>query len=248
MHRLLVLLLSFTLYASANTIKIAVAANVSYAIKDLKKAFALKHPDIQVDTILGSSGKLTAQAMHGAPYDMLLSADISFPQKLYMQGVALHAPVVYAKGALAYISAQKRDFSKIEALLLQDDIKKIAIANPKTAPYGRAAKAFLMQVGLYGKLEKKFVFGESISQTLTYALKAADMGIVAKSSLFSPILKRYKEGENWADVNASAYAPIEQGMVILKSGEGRAEVAAFYDFILSKEAANIFTSYGYLLP
>jgi len=224
---------------------VAVAANTSYVMEDLKKAFYLLHPKITLDIILGSSGKLTAQIMHGAPYDIFMSANMKYPDTLYEAKSAITKPVVYAKGALALLSVNIQDFSRGIAILENPKIHKIAIANPKTAPYGVAAKEALENAKLYEKIKSKFVYGESISQTVTYATTAADIGIVAKSSLFSPHMVTYKKEKHWVDVNASLYTPIDQGMVILKAGEENAEVKAFYDFMLSTEAKAILKRYGY---
>ena len=232
----------------ASSIKVAVAANVSYAIEDLKESFYLLYPDIKVDVILGSTGKLTAQVMHGAPYQIFMAANMFYPEKLYAEGFALTKPRVYAQGALAYISRERRDFRQGMKSLLSENIEKIAIANPKTAPYGIAAKEALQKAGVYEKLKPKFVYGESISQTLTYAMKVTDIGIVAKSSLFSPRLLKFKNSEHFSDVNITLYTPIKQGAVILKEGKESADVKAFYSFLYSKKAQDIFQKFGYILP
>jgi len=232
----------------AQTIKVAVAANVSYAIDDLKKEFNKLYPDIKVQVILGSTGKLTAQIKHNAPYQILMGANMKYPEALYAEDFAVTRPIVYVQGSLAYLSAKKRDFGSIMDLLQSDSIKKIAVANPKTAPYGIATAEALKNAKIYDKIKSKFVYGESISQTVTYATKATDIGFIAKSSLFSPRMTQFKKGENWADVDPKLYTPIDQGIVILKNGEGSAEVSAFYAFILSKKAKIIFEKFGYIIP
>jgi len=241
---MILLVLSITTL-QAGTINIAVATNVSYAIEALTKKFNVAYPKTKVQVILGSSGKLTAQVKHSAPYSLLLSADMKYPKALYAEGLAVTKPVVYAQGILALLSMKERNYGKKIQLLKSPDIDKIAIANPKTAPYGIAAKEALVNAKLYEKLKKKFVYGESISQTVAYVTTAADIGIIAKSSLFSAQMSQYKEAIHWVDVDASLYTPISQGMVILKGGKGNAEVKAFYDFMLSKEAREILVSYGY---
>ncbi len=229
-------------------IRIAVSANVSYAIKPLIKAFNISHPEVKVDVILGSSGKLTAQIVHGAPFDLLLSADMKFPKSLYEANLTVESPVIYAQGALAILSAKERNYCAQMYVLKSPDIKRIAIANPKTAPYGAAAIEALKNAKLYKKLEKKFVYGESISQTLIYATGAADIGIVAKSALYSPKMSHFKEAIHWSEVDEQLYTPIKQGMVILKNAKEKQGVGSFYDFMLSKEAKKILVSYGYSVP
>jgi molybdate transport system substrate-binding protein len=230
---------------TAGEIKIAVAANVSYAVEPLKQAFNDLHPETKIEVILGSSGKLTAQIKNGAPYELFLSANMKYPETLYQEGMAVTEPVVYAQGALAYLSVKQQDFTKGMDLLRDENIEKIAIANPKTAPYGIAAKEALTNANLYEELKDKFVYGESVSQTVTYAMTAADIGFIAKSSLFSSQMLHFKKGINWSEVDERLYTPIDQGMVILKKGEGNVEVKAFYDFMLSAKAREILKNYGY---
>ncbi|WP_345971546.1 MULTISPECIES: molybdate ABC transporter substrate-binding protein [Sulfurimonas] len=241
------LLLLLSLSAIAGEINIAVAANVSYAIDELKAVFAKHYPDTKVQVTLGSSGKLTAQIKNGAPYGLFMAANMKYPASLYADGIAVTKPVVYAQGALAYLSAKPMDFSKGIALVADKSVSKIAIANPKTAPYGTAAVEAMQKGGVYDAAKPKFVYAESISQTVTYALTAADVGFIAKSSLYSPKMAQYKENVNWASVDPALYTPIKQGVVLLKNAGKSAEYKAFYDFMLSDEAKAILRRYGYIV-
>jgi len=243
---LLIILLSSL--AFAGKINIAIAANVSYAINDLKKEFNKLYPNIKVDVTLGGTGKLVAQIKHHAPYQILLSANMNYAQALYKSGDAITRPLVYAQGSLVAFSRKKQDLSSLMSLLKKKSIKRIAVANPKTAPYGQASFEAFKKVGVLDKIKSKFVYGESISQTVTYALRVTDIGFIAKSTLFSPKMKRFKEGKNWVDVDTKLYNPISQGVVILKKGEGNKEVSAFYAFLFSKKAKEIFERYGYRVP
>lgn len=229
----------------AGEINIAVAANVSYAIDELKAEFAKTNPDTKVQVTLGSSGKLTAQIKNGAPYGLFMSANMKYPEALYDDRIAITKPIVYAWGALAYLSVKKQDFSKGMVLLKDDKIVKIAIANPKTAPYGKATVEALKNAEIYDAVKSKFVYGESISQTVSYAVTAAEIGMIAKSSLYSPKMSQYKENVNWASVDPLLYTPIKQGIVLLKYGENDQAYRAFYDFVLSDKAKAIFKKYGY---
>lgn len=245
------LILSSAILASSlfgGDINVAVAANVSYAIDDLKKEFNRLYPNTNVKVTLGSSGKLTAQIKNGAPYDLFMAANMKYPEALFNEDYAVTRPLIYAQGSLAYLSSQKKDFSKGINLITQDNIKKIAIANPKTAPYGKASIEAMKNANIYNNVEKKLVFAESISQTVTYALTATDIGFIAKSSLYSPKMSSFKEGVNWYSVDNNLYTPINQGIVILKKAENNSEAAAFYSFILSKKAKKIFEDFGYLIP
>lgn len=232
----------------AGEINVAVAANVSYAIDDLKKEFNALYPETKVQVTLGSSGKLTAQIKNGAPYQLFMAANMKYPEALYNEGIAVTRPLVYAQGSLAYLSSKQQDFTKGIALTKDATINKIAIANPKTAPYGKAAVEAMKNGGVLADVEKKFVFAESISQTVSYAVTAADIGFIAKSSLYSPKMAHFKEGVNWSDVDPKLYTPINQGIVVLKNGEKNSEVAAFYTFMLSAKAKKILQGYGYLVP
>ncbi len=240
------LLFVSALYAS--TINIAVATNVSYAIDDLKKEFHKISPNTKVQVTLGSSGKLTAQIKNGAPYTLFMAANMKYPEALYKNKIAITKPIIYAQGGLAYLSSKKQDFSQGIQLLRDPRIEKIALANPKTAPYGKVAIQAMKRGGVYNSVKNKYVFAESISQAVAYSINAADIGFVAKSSLFSPKMKNYKEGINWAEVDPKLYTSIKQGIVLLKNGRSNSEVKAFYDFILSAKAKKIFKKYGYLAP
>ena len=229
------------------TINIAVAANVSYAMDELKAEFKKSNPKTDVQVTLGSSGKLNAQIVNGAPYGLFMSANMKYPEALYEQKAAITEPVVYAQGALAYLSVRAIDFSKGISLVLDKSIRKIAIANPKTAPYGKAALEAMKNANVYEGAKEKLVYAESISQVVTYALTATDIGFIAKSSLYSATMREYKEGVHWLSVEPELYKPIKQGIVLLKYSQTNPEYRAFYEFILSEKAKEIFKKYGYLL-
>lgn len=250
MKKFLVSFVALALAANvyAGSITIAVAANVTYAMDELIEAFNKTYPDTKIQTTLSSSGKLTAQIRNGAPYSLFMAANMAYPEALYKDGIAVTEPKIYAQGALAFLSAKPRDFSKGLNLLIEKDIQKVAIANPKTAPYGTASVEAMKNVGIYQEVEPKLVYGESISQTVTYALSAADIGMVNASAMYSDKMTQYKEGVNWALVKAGTYRPIDQGIVLLKNGANNSEAKAFYDFMLGKKAREIMSRYGYILP
>lgn len=246
LKKLLFLSTFFVTLVFSSSINIAVASNVSYAINDLIKKFNITHPQTKINVILGSSGKLSAQIMNHAPFGLFMSANMKYPNTLYKNNLALLKPVIYAKGSLAIFSSKKEDFTKGINLVKEAHITRIALANSKTAPYGKATKEALQNAKLYKEVKNKYVYAESISQTVSYSITATDLGFIAKSALFSPKMKAYKKGINWIDIDIKLYTPINQGIVILKNAKDKKEVQAFYDFILSKEAKEIFTSFGYL--
>jgi molybdate transport system substrate-binding protein len=237
----------FTL-VEGTTINLAVSANVSYAIKPLVEAFEDLHTKIKVIEILGSSGKLTAQIKNGAPYHLFLSANMAYPRSLYEEGFASTKPLIYAQGALAILSTKPRNYCAELFVLKDPSIEKIAIANPKTAPYGIATVEALKNERLYITLKDKFVYGESISQTVIYTTRVADIGIIAKSALFSPKLSQYREAIDWYEVDSRLYTPIDQGMVILQQAKDNKSVKAFYDFMQSSQAQEILKAFGYKIP
>lgn len=232
---------------AAESINVAVAANVKYAFDDIATAFT-KKTGIAVTSVVSSSGKLTAQIKHGAPYDVFLSADMLYPTTLHQAGVAVAAPTIYANGALVLWTNKQLDLSKGLAVLSEATITKIAIANPKLAPYGKEAIKALAYYQLKASATPKLVYGESISQVNQYIdTKSVDIGFTAKSVVMSPQLK----GKGaWTDVPAESYASIAQGMVILKHGALHHAGAAqqFFEFILSDQSRMILTQYGYKLP
>ncbi len=230
----------------ASQINVAVAANVSYAIDALVKEFNKTNPDTKVQITLGSSGKFVAQIKNGAPFNIFMSADMKFPESLYEEKLAITKPVIYAQGSLAMLSSKELDFSKGIDLIKDDSISKVAIANPKTAPYGTATLEAIKNAKISDEIQKKFVYAESISQVVNYASTAADIGFIAKSSMYDEKMSKYKENVHWVSVDSSLYTPIDQGIVILNNAVDNAEVKAFYDFILSKEAKKIFEDYGYI--
>lgn len=234
-------------YLFAGEVNIAVAANISYVIEKIKEEFKKTNPDTKVQVTIGSSGKLTAQIKNGAPFNIFMSADMNFPQSLYEEKIAITKPMIYAQGALALFSPKKLDLGKGINLLLDENISKIAIANPKTAPYGIATMEAIKNANLEEKVRNKFVFGESISQTVAYTTTAADIGFIAKSSLYDEKMKDYKENIDWITVNPTLYTSINQGIVIIKNAKENSEVKAFYDFILSSKAKDIFEKYGYIV-
>jgi len=234
------LLLNAALYAQS--LKVAVAANLQSVIKVLGKDFANK-TGVQIESIVGSSGNLVAQMRNGAPFDVFLSADMAFPKKLSDEGLTLGTPVVYAFGSLVICSVQDLGFENWERMLLTPKIKKIAIGNPAIAPYGLAAQQALQHKGIYADITGKIVTGESISQVNTYITTGVvEAGFTTQSLIKDPsnTTKLY-----WKAIDPKLYAPIEQGMVVLKSTARKAEAEKFYKYMQSAAAKKILEEYGY---
>ena len=233
--------------AFAEELTVAVAANVQYTFEELKAEFQ-KETGIAVKQIIGSSGKFTAQIETGAPFDVFLSADMDYPKALGKKGLTYNAPRIYAYGTLVLWTMTGVDLSKGIKVLNDPAVRKIAIASPNTAPYGRQAVNVLKHYNLYGQVHSKLVYGESIAQANQFITsKAADLGFTAKSVVLAPNMK---DQGRWIEVDKGAYEPIAQGVVILKHAQKDHLEAAqkFFDFLFSKEAQEIFKKYGYVLP
>ena len=234
--------LLFAMPAFAQNLKVAVAANLQSVIKVLGKDFKQK-TGIEIEPIAGSSGNLTTQIKNGAPFDLFLSADMTFTEALFKEGFSVKKPVVYARGSLIICSNQDIGFENWERLLLTERIKKIAIANPAIAPYGKAAEATLTKKGIFNDIKQKIVYGESISQVNTYITTGVtEVGFTTLSLVKDPA---YKTKLFWKVIDPKTYSPIEQGMVLLKRAANNTNAVKFYQYILSPAARVIFEEYGY---
>lgn len=244
----LIIFLFITINGIAQTkITVAVAANMQYASEELKAAFE-KNEHINIDLIIGSSGKLTQQVMSGAPFDIFISADTSFPQKLQEGGFTAEPPKVFAQGLLVLWSLKQGiQLNPNLQRLLGTDIKSIALANPRNAPYGSAAEMLLKKYNLLEKVRPKLVYGESITQTSQFiATQAADIGFTAKAI----VLSKEMTGKGvWINLNQNDYPPVKQAAVLLKYGKKMhpMESQKFYDFLFSTKAKEIFKKFGYLI-
>jgi len=227
-----------------NKITIATAANMQFIMPLLVKEFT-KNTDVSCELVIGSSGKLTAQIKEGAPYDVFVAANLKYPKEIYNYGKAINAPKVYGYGKLALWSMVDTIETVVRSLNSKD-IRHIAVANPKTAPYGEAAVEVLKQYNLYDKLKNKLVFGESIAQTNQFInSKAVEIGFTAMSVVLS---SKIKGKGNWQEIDTKLYTPIAQGVVLIKQEEAsNKDAQKFYDFLFSKEAKNILKKYGYLI-
>lgn len=233
---------------AAESLTVAVAANVKYAFDDLAAAFS-QDTGIEVKPVFNSSGKIISQIKEGAPYDVFLSADMDFPQKLFEDGQAVTVPKVYAYGKLViWTLNDKIDLAKGFPALTGVEIRKVAVANPKVAPYGEEALKAMDKLGIKAAIEPKLVYAENIAQVMQYVESGnVDAGITAKSLVTAPEMSG--KGK-WVDVPADSYSPIAQGAVILRYGQvnhGEA-VRKFYGFLYSSKARTILEKFHYGLP
>ena len=225
-----------------NYITIATAGNVQFAMDTLVIVFE-KESGIKANIILGSSGKLTAQILQGAPYDIFVSANMKYPMEVFKNGLALGEPKVYAYGSLVLWTPKEFTVSSLD-ILKDAEIRKIAIPNPRTAVYGEAAVELLKNKGIFEVVKDKLVYGESITQVSQFLIsKAADIGFSAKSIVLSPEMRNIG---SWFEVDPQGYTPIQQGVIIVNRNNNRLDQAEkFITFLLSEKAKGILTAYGY---
>lgn len=245
--RIFATLLLFAAAATAQQkLTIAAASDLGPAFKEVAAGYE-KQSGAKVDLILGSSGNFFAQIQNGAPYDMFFSADREYAKKLQDAGQADHL-TAYAEGTIVLWvrNDSKLDLKRGMDVLLDPSVKKIAIANPAHAPYGRAATSALEHFALADKVKDKLVLGENISQTTQFIQTgAADIGITALSLALAPALK--SEGRYW-EIPRGAYPRMEQAAVILKSAKNPAGAAAFLAYLQTPPAKDIMKRYGFRLP
>jgi len=232
------------------SLTIAAAANLRFAFDVLVNDFNRDHPDIQAKVTYGSSGNYFAQLSNKAPFDVFFSADTAYPHQLVEKGLALaDSEFVYAVGQLVVWvpSSSSIDVEKLglEALL-DPSVRKIAMANPRVAPYGRAAEEALRKRGVHDRVQDKIVLGEDITQTAQFVESgAADVGLIALSMALAPAMRN--KGRYWL-VPTDAHAPLAQGAVILNWAKDRAAADAFCKFVTSDRGQDIMKRFGFIRP
>jgi molybdate transport system substrate-binding protein len=238
------MLLSFS--AMAEQITVAGASDLKFAMEEIVTAFKKEHPTDQVEVVYGSSGNFNTQIQQGAPYDLFFSADIGFPRELARKGFAASEVTPYAIGRIVLWSGS-RDASRMTLESLADPtLTRIAIANPKHAPYGKRAEEALRASGLWEKVQPKLVYGETVVQATQFVQTGnAQVGIIALSLATNPELS--KKGRYWL-VPENLHEPLEQGFIITQHGEGKALAKGFADYMNSKPVRAVMTKYGFALP
>ncbi len=245
-----IIFLIFSTIAYAGNITIYAASSLSFAFKELIKTYQEKYPKDNIKVIFGSSGKGYNQIINGAPYDIFFSADMFYVKKLHENGLTLTEPKAYAKGRIVIWTRKNSgiDISKGIKVVLDKKVKKIAVANWKLAPYGKAAKKCLQYYGLFDKVKHKLVKGQSIVQTAQFVqIGAADIGFIALSLAVSNKLKNIG---NYYLLSEKCHSPILQGYAVLKNASKNKEkletALRFYKFIQAKKAKEILKKYGFL--
>ena len=234
--------------AVAEEITIAAASDLNFVFRELAAEYEKATGD-RVRLSLGSSGNFYAQIQNGAPFDLYFSADIAYPRKLEEAGLAVPGSLYpYAVGRIVLWTGKDSllDLSKGLEILREPTIKKIAIANPKHAPYGRAAVAAMEQAQVYDRVKAKLVLGENISQAAQFVESgSAEVGIIAMSLALAPPMQA--AGRYW-EIPVETYPPIEQGAVVLTGGKNQERAKAFLAFVQGAEGQAMMKRYGFVIP
>lgn len=228
---------------------VAAAADLNPALHEIAQQFENK-TGVRMKLSFGASGALTQQIQNGAPFDLFFSADMDYPKSLITDGQADAATLYqYSLGKLVlWVPASSPLDVEHQGMtaLLDSSVKKIAIANPQHAPYGRAAVAALKHAGLYDRLADRFVMGENVSQAAQFAESGnAQAGFVAMAHALSPAVKNM--GKFWV-VPADFYPPLQQGTVVLSRSQHKKEAAQFLEYLKTRDASDVLRKYGFTLP
>ncbi|HXE90222.1 MAG TPA: molybdate ABC transporter substrate-binding protein [Terriglobales bacterium] len=239
--------LTFGMFASAEELRVAAASDLTFALPEIVAAFE-RQTGHNVRVTYGSSGNFYAQIQHGAPFDVLLSADVEYPRRLEQAGIA-GAPVLYAIGRIVVWAPRSRKLNvrvRGPEVLRDPAVRRIAIANPRHAPYGRAAEAALKHFGLYEQVASRIVLGENISQAAQFVQSgSAEVGIIALALAEAPTMRT--SGEYWL-VPQEAHSRLEQAAAIRRSSPHANTARQFLQFLRSQSAQAVLRRYGFELP
>lgn len=245
--RALALLLLLCTQSFAAQVHIAAASNFTRPLQQLAEDFQ-QTSEHTVKLSFGSSGKLLAQIVHGAPFDLFLSADLSKPVLLINKQHAIADSLfIYAQGQLVlWRNHPQPKQQTIAETLSQNNFRKLAYANPRLAPYGQAAVQTLKSLGLWQQIQPKLVMGENITQTWQFTASGnAELGFIARSQIQQP--EDRIPGSYWL-VPDTLHQPIQQGAVILNRAKHNPAAEAFWNYLKSKRAQHLIQQAGYLPP
>jgi molybdate transport system substrate-binding protein len=234
---------------SAPELTVAAAADLSTALKEMGEGYE-KKTGVKVNLSFGASGALTQQIQNGAPFDLFFSADMDYPRQLIAAGDADAASLYqYAVGKLVlWVPAESSLDVEHQGMnvLLDRSVKKIAIANPQHAPYGRAAVAALKHAGVYDRITDRLVLGENVSQAAQFVESDnAQAGFVALAHAVAPGMRG--KGKYW-EVPLDFYPPLAQGVIVISHSQHKKEAEEFLEYVKTKEAAELLRKYGFTLP
>lgn len=246
LHLCSTLLLCLPFTASADEVRVAVAANFTAPMQKIAETFA-RDTGHRAVLAFGATGKFYAQINNGAPFDVLLAADEQTPQRLEDEGQGVTGSrFTYAIGSLVLWSAREGYVDPQGRVLTDGDFRHLALANPKTAPYGAAALQTLEKLGLRERLQPRFVQGENIAQTHQFVASGnAELGFIALSQVIED--GRIARGSAWG-VPADQHQPIRQDALLLQRGEHNPAARALLDYLRSASAVALIRAYGYEVP
>jgi len=239
----IILIMAAGISLQAQTVKVAAAANLRYILDEIKAKYALVNPKSDIIINLGSSGSLVQQITNGADFDVFMSADKAFPDKLKAQGIVSGEVKTYAFGKLV-IWSNTIDVSKGIDILSDKSVNRIAIAKPELAPYGERAIQCLKYYNLLDKLKNKIVYADNIAQAAQFAQTGnAEVGFLVLALALTPDMKG-----TYFLLDSKSYNPVEQSMVLIKGWQINPEAARFMKFVLSTECKSVFEKYGFIVP
>jgi molybdate transport system substrate-binding protein len=247
LRRLLLLTLALVVSPAVlgQQLTVAAASSLRPTLDYLVEAYEAQNPEHQVEVIYGSSGRLMAQIINGAPFDVFMSADMAFAQNLFDQGMATSAPVVYGLGRIVLWSAHLNAAELRLSNLADDGIRRIAIAQPSVAPYGQRAQEAMTAAGVWDAVQSRLVFAENIAQVAQMSESgAADIGVTALSLVMQPGLVE----RGYHLIDAALHQPLEQGFVITQRAADNALAISFSEFLQSDSARDIFYNNGFDVP
>lgn len=232
--------------AAARNVTVAAASDLKFALAEVVNAFAAARPDSKIEVIYGSSGKFFTQISNGAPFDLFFSADIAYPRELESKGLTMGPPRTYATGRIVLWSLRSEFARTALKNLPASPIRRLAIANPEHAPYGRGARQALEHEGVWDALRPQLVLGDNIAHTAQFVESgAADAGIIALSLALAPPMK---SRGSYVLVPQDWHRPLEQGYVVLARARDNPRVKEFADFLAGPAARAILRAYGFALP
>jgi molybdate transport system substrate-binding protein len=238
----------FTNPLFAQKLRIAAASDLQAALPELIRAFQSTRPNVSIDAVYGSSGNFVAQIRAGAPFDIFFSADTEYPQMLVNAGLGATEPQEYGRGRIVLWlknSTPQKQLNPAQ-FLLQPIIRRIAIANPAHAPYGKGAKEYCTNLFTNAAeralVEKKFVLGDNAAQAVQLVFTgAAECGIIPVALTLSP---QFKNQGTVQMLDSTLYSPLRQAALVLKASSQAALSTEFIRFVLSREGQAILKKYG----
>jgi molybdate transport system substrate-binding protein len=234
--------------AHAQTVAVAAAADLQAVLPELAARFE-KDSGRRVQLTFGSSGNFFAQIQNGAPFDVFLSADMAYPRRLAQGGLAeANTLKRYGVGRIAVWTRRDSgiEISRGLQALVGPGVRRIALANPEHAPYGRAAVEALRRAGLYDKVRTRFVLGENISQAAQFVQSGnADVGIIARSLALAPAMRA---SGVYVEIPPSLHPPIEQGAIVLSAARDKAAARDFLAFLGRADSVSLWRASGFDVP